>query len=227
MPLQDHFHPPLHGAFHNAWATNLAADLNQHLPQGYYAEPNVQFRIEIDVAALETNGSHPELTESWQPTGPVLSAPITLISDVVEVNVISNMGGLVLVGAIELISPSNKHGPEERAAFAGKCAAYLREGAGVIMVDVVTERHGNLHNDLLELLQTKLPPMADELYACAYRPIRRDGKPCVDVWPKPLTLGGSLPTVPLWLQGAICIPVPLEETYTKTCRGLRITVNGA
>ncbi|HEY9649485.1 MAG TPA: DUF4058 domain-containing protein, partial [Coleofasciculaceae cyanobacterium] len=58
MMLPDHFHPPLSTrrhwhAFHNAWATYIASDLNAKLPEGYFAEPNVQFGIEIDVAAFE------------------------------------------------------------------------------------------------------------------------------------------------------------------------------
>jgi hypothetical protein len=52
MVLLDHFRPPLSSrrhwhAFHNAWATYLATDLNQKLPAGFFAEPNVQFGIEI------------------------------------------------------------------------------------------------------------------------------------------------------------------------------------
>lgn len=48
MPLLDHFHPPLSQhrhwhAFHNAWATYIAEELNLNLPRGYFAEPNVQF----------------------------------------------------------------------------------------------------------------------------------------------------------------------------------------
>jgi hypothetical protein len=58
VPLQDHYQPPLSGrrhwqAFHNAWATKLAEDLNLKLPERYFAEPNVQFGIEIDVATLK------------------------------------------------------------------------------------------------------------------------------------------------------------------------------
>jgi hypothetical protein len=50
MVLLDHFRPPLSSrrhwhAFHNAWATYLATDLNQRLPAGFFAEPNVQFGI--------------------------------------------------------------------------------------------------------------------------------------------------------------------------------------
>ena len=48
MALRDHFHAPLSirrhwHSFHNAWATAIAIDLNTHLPEGYFAEPNVQF----------------------------------------------------------------------------------------------------------------------------------------------------------------------------------------
>ena len=62
MALQDHFRPPLSvrrhwHAFHNAWATYISSDLNQRLPEGYFAEANVQFGIEIDVATFEETGS--------------------------------------------------------------------------------------------------------------------------------------------------------------------------
>src|SRR6266571_3147573 len=58
MPLLDHFHPPLHGprrweGFHHAWATFIAAQLNQEtLPQGYFAESEISLgpELEIDVA---------------------------------------------------------------------------------------------------------------------------------------------------------------------------------
>ena len=57
MPLLDHFRPPLvlrrhWHSFRHAWATYIASDLNQRLPEGYFAEPNVQFGIEIDVPAF-------------------------------------------------------------------------------------------------------------------------------------------------------------------------------
>jgi hypothetical protein len=56
--LLDHFHPPLsvqrpwHG-FHHAWASIISFDLNSRLPGGYFSSPNIQYRIEIDVAAFE------------------------------------------------------------------------------------------------------------------------------------------------------------------------------
>ncbi len=67
MALLDPFRPPLSHrrhwrAFHNAWATYLASDLNRLLPDPYFAEPNVQFGIEIDVSALVSNSGPAVLT---------------------------------------------------------------------------------------------------------------------------------------------------------------------
>src|SRR6185312_595328 len=91
--LQDHFHPPLSTrrhwhAFHNAWATYLASSLNSLLPKGYFAEPNVQFGIEIDVAAFDESHTAPEgseITEFWAPPAPLQTIPFALATDTVEV----------------------------------------------------------------------------------------------------------------------------------------------
>jgi hypothetical protein len=55
MPLLDHFRGVQRerrnpSAFLSAWATFLASQINSMLPIGYFAESNVQFGIEIDVA---------------------------------------------------------------------------------------------------------------------------------------------------------------------------------
>jgi hypothetical protein len=69
MPLQDHFHPPLAlqrhwHSFHNSWATYLASALNAQLPANFFAEANVHFGIEIDVATdsciMPKEGKHKE-----------------------------------------------------------------------------------------------------------------------------------------------------------------------
>ena len=73
MPLLDHFRPPLSTrrhwhAFHNSWATYLAAALNRQLPEGYFAEANVQYGVEIDVAAFEEPGAG--TPAGWTPPPP-------------------------------------------------------------------------------------------------------------------------------------------------------------
>src|SRR5207237_8559496 len=126
------------------WSTYLASHLNEQLPEGYFAEPNVQFGIEIDVAAWEESEAVAiRFSSSWTAPAPTQTVPIALITDLVEVLVYSRAGGPTLAGAIELISPANKDRAPHRDAFVSKCAAYLQQGVAVILVDVVTDRQAN------------------------------------------------------------------------------------
>src|SRR5213592_3263354 len=97
MPLLDHFHPPLSErrhwhAFHNSWATYLSSQLNALLPAGYFAEANVQFGVEIDVAAYEEPGALPA-AGGWVSPPPHASLPLELAGAVVEVGIFSRAGG--------------------------------------------------------------------------------------------------------------------------------------
>jgi hypothetical protein len=237
MPLHDHFQPPLRlrrawSSFHSAWATYLAADLNHRLPARYFAEPLVQFAIEIDVASWDEPGGpareEPLPPGSWVPAAPQRTLPLVPVTDSIEVRIFRHEGGPVLAGAIELVSPANKDRPDARDAFVSKCANYLRQGVGVVVVDVVTERHAELHRELLErIAPDEAVTGGADLYAAAYRPVRRGEESTVEVWHQTLTLGGLLPTMPLWLRGGICLPVELEATYEHTLRELRMPTNGA
>src|SRR5207237_3169824 len=108
----------------------------------------------------------------WAPPAPVAVLP-AVFPDNFEVQVFSNVSGPTLVAAIELVSPGNKDRDEARRAFAAKCAAYLQRGIGLVVVDIVTSRHANLHDGLMALLghaegfTFPAPPL---LYAPAYRP---------------------------------------------------------
>jgi hypothetical protein len=202
MPLRDHFRPPLSlrrhwHAFHNAWATFLASDLNRRLPDGYFAEGNVQFGIKIDG------------------------------TDTVEVAVYNTTAGPVLAGAIELVSPANKDRPEHREAFVSKCATYLQQGVGLVVVDIVTERRANLHNELLRRFGLPGPAWDADLYAAAYHPVERSEQSSLDIWQEPLAVGRPLPTMPLWLRGAPYLPVDLEGPYERTCAEYRPPGNGS
>src|SRR5438876_8289157 len=88
MPLLDHFQPPLSVShpwkgFHSAWANAITNQLNEVLPEDYYAIPEVPLgdQIEIDVATLE-NGANASPVEGgvatavWSPPRPRLTAPV-------------------------------------------------------------------------------------------------------------------------------------------------------
>jgi hypothetical protein len=149
--------------------------------------------------------------------------PVPRIRDVVEVSVYDREGGPILVGAIELVSPANKDRPAHEHAFVGKCAAYVQQGVGLVIVDVVTTRRANLHAGLLARLGSADDVAGDwDLYAAAYRLLERAERPNLDVWEERLFLGQSLPTMPLWLRGGLCLPVDFDATYRRTCREQRI-----
>jgi hypothetical protein len=240
MPLLDHFHPPLHGprrweGFHHSWATVIAQQLNQDtLPSGYFAEPEISLgpELEIDVATLELTpldrGSPASMTEVWSPPRPRLAAKVDFARlDTYEILVYQDLGGAELRAAIELISPANKDRVGSRRTFAAKCAGYLKHGIAVMIVDIVTSRKANLHQELFDTLEVKSRRAnwrsPTGLYAAAYRAVTLRKAPRVEVWPEPLALGEGLPVMPLWLSLDLCIPVRLEESYLATCRSLRIS----
>jgi hypothetical protein len=226
MPLLDHFHPPLSErrhwhAFHNSWATYLSSQLNTLLPAGYFAEANVQYGVEIDVAAFEESATEPA-PAGWVPPPRQASYPLELAGAVVEVGVFSKAGGPQLAGAVELVSPANKDRPAHREALVSKCVTYLQAGVGLVLVDVVTERPTDFHRELLMRLGVDDPGPGPALSGSAFRRVERNGAGALDVWREPFAVGQPLATLPLWLRGGLCLPVELEATYTRTCIEQRV-----
>lgn len=241
MPLLDHFHPPLSPlrhweGLHSRWASALADALNPQLPDRYFAEPQTSsgMRVEVDVATFEAapssgspsprNGNVATLpAPTWAPAA-ALAMPC-VVPATFAVRVFHDDGGARLVGAIELASPGNKDRPDERRAYAVKCANYLYQGISAVIIDIVTSRHANLHNEIVRVMENDarfLLDPAPRLYAVAYRPVRRAEQEEALFWPYPLSLGQALPTVPLFLGEELCLKVDLEATYTETCRLLKL-----
>lgn len=245
MPLLDHFHPPLYGerhweSFHARWAAAIGDALNQKLlPKNYFAEMHVHVgsRVEVDVASFhdlprerlrqapadDSRGVATLEAPVWAPPRPAMSMP-AVFPDSIEVLIYSTEAGPTLVAAIELISPGNKDRAQTRRAFAAKCAAYLQQGIGLVIVDVVTNREANLHNELIDLLmagdQYQIDPAP--LYVVCYRPVRKPQEDRIDMWPFAIAVGQRLPLVPLSLDKGICLPLDLEPPYVEACERSRI-----
>jgi hypothetical protein len=241
MPLLDHFHPPLSvlrhwEAFHGQWAGSMAYALNHHLlPPGYFAEAQVHVgsRVEVDVAAFDSDAREHAGTDGggvatlparvWAPPVPTQVMP-AIFPDRLEVLVFNSEAGPTLIAAVELVSPGNKDRDETRRAFAAKCASYLQQGIGLTIVDIVTNRQANLHNELVRLLQRGdeflLPPAP--VYATAYRPVRHASSDQIETWFATLKVTESLPVLPLALDKGICVPLDLEATYTEACQRSRL-----
>ena len=238
MPLLDHFRPPFAparqwGSFHSAWASIITQQLNEVLPEDYYAEPHVQIgnQFEIDVATLQKDGqagagSAAVATALWAPPCPTRTIPVDFLHwEVFEVGVYQDLGGPQLRGAVELVSPANKDRPSHRQAFAIKCGSHLQRGVSVIIIDIVTERLANLHAEILQILELTSEPAwqsPTNLYSAAYRTILSHGKHYLEIWNETLALGETLPVMPLWLDVDFSLPLRLEDSYVATCRSLRI-----
>jgi hypothetical protein len=246
MPLRDHFHAPLSElrhweSFHARWAAAIADLLEgELLPPGYFAEVQVHVgsRVEVDVATFDdssASGRRPAddagtavatatpRTRTWAPPAPQLTMP-AVFPDRLEVLIYDTEAGPTLVAAIELVSPRNKDRAESRRDFAIKCANYLRLGVSLIIVDIVTNRRANLHNELADLLG--LPDHdhldANPLYAIAYRVVRREGNGRIEVWFEALEVGRPLAMLPLPLDKGQWIQLDLEQTYTRACERMRL-----
>jgi hypothetical protein len=245
MPLRDHFRHPTSkfarwDALHGALPALIVIDLNKRLPPRYVASPNIHLgaAFEINIAARERHEFSTFETSSadegggvatavWAPPKPTLAVATDLPEqDEYEVQIFDEEEDQRLVAAIEIVSPANKDRPEQRVAFAGKCAALLRRGVSVSIVDVVTVRHSNLYGELLDLIghtDPTLSPAPPVLYAAACR-WREAGRTSwrLETWVHPMEVGRSLPTLPLWLADDLAVPLELESSYEETCRVLRI-----
>ncbi len=236
MPLLDHFHPPLHPhrsweSFHSFWMTQLAGSLNLRPNRyGFLAEANVYIGITVavDVAAFEEDtptGERPNgavAMEVWAPPQPPLVMPVDFTTlETFEIRIYDEARARTLVAAVELVSPGNKDRPESRRALLDKCAAYLREGVSVVIVDIVTSRRHNFHAALMELFnggEAAARAVTADLYAVAYR-VRLVGKRTqLEAWPEAMALAAPLPTMPLWLTESLCVPLELEAAYQVACR---------
>ncbi len=238
MPVHDHFTRSLSmthpwRGFHSAWANTITRRLNGGLlPECYWAIPNVDLggSVEIDVATVEHQGQTatgpPAGVATWAPPSPTITLPVDFTHvETIEVQVFADEGGPRLRGAVELVSPANKDRPSNRRAFAVKCASYLQQEAGVVVVDVVTDRCANLHEEIMRALElgNGAPWQSPtRLYAVAYRTANVEGQPRFQAWAEALALGAPLPCLPLWLGPELSVPIDLEAAYTETCTNLRL-----
>jgi hypothetical protein len=246
MPLLDHFRPPIKNrlpweSLHSGWIAGLAERLNALMPPDFVALDRMRIDggLEIDIGAVEEHeaesspgvngtigGSNTVATlpAIYTPPPATGTAPFNF-PDIVEVRVYRDRDERKLVGAIELVSPGNKDRTEKREAFVAKCLDYLNAGASLVIVDVVTERHAILHNDIVRLLpvqSTVVLPEESHLYAAAYRPVIRENRAEIDIWVNSFAVGDPLPTMPLRLIADYFVPVELEATYMEACRRRRL-----
>jgi hypothetical protein len=242
MPLRDHFRPPVSKkasweGFHGMWPASIVQQLRKALPPGYVAEPRVHLGtlMEIDVSALESDEVH--RAGAARGNGNVAAAAWTAAAPVVavetdppdeyeyEVRIFDVERERTLVAAIELVSPANKDRLQSRQAFVAKCAALLRKGVAVSLVDLVTIRRFNLYAQLMEFVGHPDQTMSNEeppIYAASCRWVTSGTRALLEAWSHTLVVGQPLPALPLWLREELVIALDLEQSYEQACSDLWI-----
>jgi hypothetical protein len=245
MPLRDHFRPPVSRkssweGFHAMWPTCVVQQLRKQLPPGFVAEPRVHLGTmrEIDVGTLESddvpragvsseNGNRDRATAAWTATLPAVSVETEPPDEYeYEVRIFDLQRQRQLVAAIEFVSPANKDRPESRSSFVAKCAALLRKGVAVSMVDLVTLSRFNLYAQLMEFVGHPDQTMsldAPPIYAASCRWPSRGVRAKLEAWSHVLVIGDALPTLPLWLADDLVVPLKLEPSYEQACHDLWIS----
>jgi hypothetical protein len=209
-----------------AWALALIGWLNRRLPRDEFrAEMNLHLgrQVEADVAEFQ----EPDVPRDGSRNGSVTllsdapPAVLTLAAsfpDELEIEIREEHDRARLVGIIELVSPTNKDRHAERGAFVAKCVTYLKRGIGLVILDVVTERLANLHNELIEAIGGTKPQLVPDtpIYVSGYRPVHRRETHAneIEVWHYAAVVGQPVPAVPLGLRGGPVVLLDLEGTYT-------------
>ena len=102
---------------------------------------------------------------------------------------------------------------------------YLRGGVGLMVVDVVTGRRPNLHNEWVDLVEAgprfHLPP--EPLYAVAYRPLPEgDGGGSRAMERHPSRSASPYRCCRWRLDKGILAPLDLEAAYQEACERSRL-----
>jgi hypothetical protein len=108
--------------------------------------------------------SQPEPTLTLEPRLPN--------QDVYEVRIYDSRRNRQLVAAVEIVSPSNKDRPENRATFVAQAATLLKNNICVSIVDVVSTYDFNLYAELMSFLDGVDPALGSEpppVYAATLR----------------------------------------------------------
>jgi Protein of unknown function (DUF4058) len=144
---------------------------------------------------------------TYAPPNPTLTLEPQLPNqDVYEVRIYDSRRNRHLVAAIEIVSPSNKDRPENRATFVAKAATLLKNNICVSVVDVVSTYDFNLYAELMSFLHGVDPALGSEpppLYAATLRMRYEDRRRMMDNRYHPLAIGQRLPTLPIWLKESV------------------------
>jgi hypothetical protein len=224
--------------FHSAWITELRNALNGGLlPEGYYALGEQRTGdVSADVLTLHAETDPPAQTSEAEADDsgmiavaeqpPKVTLALESATDAAfyitkrRTLVIYHATGDRIVALIEILSPGNKHSRHTIDDFLAKVMAALREGYHVMVIDLFPPGRcdpSGIHGVIWEYITSDLwqtlsdHPLTLASY-CAKTPIM--------AYVEPISIGCTLPDMPLFLTPGHYIYVPLEDTYMAAWRGV-------
>jgi hypothetical protein len=207
--------------FHHDWISELSRVLNSRvLPPAYYAlSEQVAGGMVPDVLALERVDDDEAVSA---PGGGVAVAPRARFMFSAEPEfhaekryrvVIRHRSNDKVVSVVEIVSPGNKDSRSALRSFVGKSVEFLMAGIHLLVIDLFPPGRRDprgMHAAIWESIvdQTFDPPANEPLTLVSYaaaRPIR--------AYLEPISVGDSLPDMPLFLTDDGHVLAPLEATY--------------
>jgi hypothetical protein len=228
MPLHDWSDLTGWEGMHHLWITELLRWIKPRLPVGY--------RAYIGSAPLLAVGAPVDCPDvgvrSWSPAeatrlpGLPLAETNTDRAEPDEEIAVATLDPETavyverhgrLIAAVELISPRHKDRPIARSADLARYLGYLLEGAHLVLIDVHRRPVGfsfadQIATELHLERPSVLPPMA-----VSYRvgePSATGGR-LLAIWRRPMTVGDTLPPIPLPLTSEQEVTLDLDQTYTR------------
>ncbi len=228
MPLHDWSDRPGWEGMHHLWITELLRWVKPRLPVGYRAyigsAPLLAVGAPVDRPDVGVRSwSAAEATRLPGPAGSETSpSPVEPDEEIAVATLNPETAVYVerqgrLIAAVELISPRNKDRPIARSAYLARYLGYLLEGAHLVLIDVHRRPVGFSFADQiateLHLEQPSvLPPMA-----VSYRvgePAATGGR-LLAIWRRPMTVGDTLPPIPLPITSGQEVIINLDQTYAR------------
>ena len=213
--------------FHYLWLATIANRMNAgKLPKGLFAM--AEQRIggpEADVLTLSTRdrASSNSGTATMTPPRSSVVEQAESVHYARKTNRIAIHHDLgTVIAVIELVSPGNKDTKHALRSFARKSAALIRNGVHLSVIDPFPpgryDPHG-IHRAIWEQVTESNfhQPTDKRLTAVGY-----EAGEVPTAYVEPFATGGPLPDLPLFLDEAFHVLVPLEETYQATWDGLPV-----
>jgi len=210
------------GLFHT-WSVTLCGALNAgRLPPDYFAL--VEQRIQGPIPDVLTLKLAPGTDEPGNGAGGLAVAakpPRTRVVRRSDADVYAAKANLVtvrhrhgdVVAVVEIVSPGNKGSRSEFRALVEKSAELIRQGVHLLIVDLFPPGprdpqgiHKAIWDEILE--EPFELPLDQRLTLAAY-----DAGPPPVAYVENVSVGDSLPDLPLFLKPEYYVPAPLETSY--------------